>query len=139
MTGNLPTAVLVVDDDPDHAQIAALVLHALAPGLEVRLCRDAAGAVLALDDEPRGALVLIDRMLAGVESFDTVVRMHALRPDVTIVMLSAALSSIDRAYALACGARDALEKPAGLAAWRDAFSVLLGLTEAPERHAPRAA
>ena len=139
MTGRMPSAVLVVDDDPDHAEIAALVLHALAPGLTVRICASASAAVAALDEQPRGALVLVDRVLAGVESFDSVVRMHGVRPDVTIVMLSAALSSIDRAYALACGARDALEKPASLAAWREAMGALLGMDDAPDRQAPRAA
>lgn len=126
MTSLLPPGVLVVDDDPDHARIAALVVASLAPGLAVRCARDAASALGALEAQPRGALVLVDRVLAGVESFDAVARMHALRPDVTIVMLSAALSSTDRAYALACGARDAIEKPGCLAGWRDVLGALLG-------------
>ena len=126
------SSVLIVDDDADHARIAGLVLRTLAPDLSVEVARDAAGAVLALDAQPRGALVLVDRMLGGVESFDTVVRMHAARPDVTLVMLSAALSSIDRAYALACGARDAIEKPGSLAGWRATLAALLTEgTEAP--------
>lgn len=133
--GRIPPAVLVVDDDPDHARIAALVLHTLAPGLDVQLAHDAASAVAALGAQPRGALVLVDRMLSGVESFDTVVHMHALRPDVTVVMLSAALSPIDRAYALACGARDAIEKPGGLAGWREALGALVGTADSAPRRA----
>ncbi len=124
-------AVLIIDDDLDHARIASLVLRTLAPDVAVEICHEAGGAMGALEGQPRGALILVDRLIAGVESFDTVVRMHAARPDATIVMLSAALSSIDRAYALACGARDALEKPASLAGWRDLLSTLVEVAGAP--------
>ena len=124
-------AVLIIDDDLDHARIASLVLRTLAPDAPVEMCHDTTAAMGALGGQPRGTLILVDRLLAGVESFDTVVRMHAARPDATIVMLSAALSSIDRGYALACGARDAVEKPSSLAGWRDLLSTLVGTAGAP--------
>ena len=130
------TAVLVVDDDADHAHIARLVLNSLAPTTGVEVVHDAASAIARLAALPRGGVVLIDRRLHGIESFDTVVEMRLRRPDVDVVMLSAALSSIDRAYALACGAVDALEKPASLAGWREALASIVGAgTDA----APRAA
>ena len=77
-------------------------------------------------------------MLGGIESFDTVVRLRALRPDAPVVMLSAALSSIDRAYALACGAADAIEKPSSLAGWRAVLAALVGASGAPPRRRRRA-
>ena len=83
-----------------------------------------------------GAVVLIDRWLHGVESFDTVVEMRSRRPDVHVVMLSAVLSSIDRAYALACGAVDAIEKPSSLDGWREALASIVGVdTDATPRAA----
>jgi DNA-binding response OmpR family regulator len=106
----------------------------------VQLCGDASGAIVALAGQPRGTLILVDRLLGGVESFDTVVRMRTLRPDAPVVMLSAALSSIDRAYALACGAADAIEKPSTLAGWRAVLAVLVGAPGAtPPQWTPRAA
>lgn len=129
-------AVLVVDDDLDHAQIAQLVLRTLAPTTGVEVVHDAPSAVVRLDALPRGAVVLIDRRLHGVESFDTVVEMRSRRPDVRVVMLSAALSSIDRAYALACGAADAFEKPSSLDGWREVLALVVG---AASDTAPRAA
>lgn len=132
-------AILVVDDDADHGEIVRLVLRALAPDVPVQLCGDGQAAIVALAGQPRGTLILVDRVLAGVDSFDTVVRMRTLRPDTAVVMLSAALSSIDRAYALACGAADAIEKPASLAGWRAALAAILDPAEATSHASRRAA
>ncbi len=138
MSALRPTAVLVVDDDANHAWIARLVLDALAPGLPVEVCIDAAAAREAIGGLPRGALVLMDRRLGGVETFDTVVDCRSRRPDVPVVMLSAMFTSIDRAYAIACGARDAIEKPSTLAEWRSVLGVLIA-ADAPAPRVSRAA
>ena len=135
MTLGAASAVLVVDDDADHAQIARLVLRSLAPSTAVEVVHNAPSAVARLGALPRGAVVLIDRRLHGAESFDTVVEMRSLRPDVSVVMLSAALSSIDRAYALACGAADAFEKPASLDGWREMLAAIVGADTAVARRA----
>ncbi|RLT39861.1 MAG: DNA-binding response regulator [Chloroflexi bacterium] len=102
-----PSAVLVVEDDPDYARIAQIVLMALVPGIPIEICGVRAEAARALDDLPHGTLVLMDRVLHGVEAFDAIVELRVRRSDVAIVMLSALLSSVDRAYAIACGALDA--------------------------------
>ena len=120
-----PSAVLVVEDDPDHARIAQIVLMALVPGIPIEICGVRAEAARALDDLPHGTLVLMDRVLHGVEAFDAIVELRVRRPDVAIVMLSALLSSVDRTYAIACGALDAIEKPSTLAAWRSTLGALV--------------
>lgn len=135
-----PSAILIVDDDDDHAQIAQIVLRALLPAAHVERCADPINALAATAALPAGTLVLMDRMIDGVESFDVVVEMHGRRPDLAIVMLSAALSSIDRAYAIACGAREAIEKPGTLAGWRSALGAIAGVggtggATGPERRA----
>ena len=135
-----PSAILVVDDDLDHARIAEIVLRSIAPGVPVARCTTTRAAIAALDALPRGTLVLLDRLLGGVESFAAVVALRARRPDLAIVMLSAALSSVDRAYAIACGAHDAIEKPASLAGWRTALGALVAVSDgAPGRRSPNAA
>lgn len=123
-----PPAILIVDDDLDHAYIARIVLQSIVPAVPIEVRHAAAAAFDALMDLPRGSLVLIDRVLDDVESFDTIVRMRAERPDVSIVLLSAALSTVDRAYAIACGAFEAIEKPSGLDGWRTVLSALLVTT-----------
>ena len=131
-----PAAILVVDDDPDHAQIARLVLRSIAPAIPVEVCRDTRTMRAVLGDLPGGTLVLLDRVIEGAESFGAIVDIRAQRPDVAIVMLSAALSSVDRAYAIACGAVEAIEKPSSLSGWRAALGALLGrLGAAPSRMA----
>ena len=127
-----PASILVVDDDVDHAYIARIVLQSIVPAVPIEVRHAAANAFDALLDLPRGSLVLIDRVLDDAESFDTIVRMRAERPDVAIVLLSAALSSVDRAYAIACGAFEAIEKPSGLDGWRRALGALLSATTPPD-------
>ncbi len=140
MSGLRPPAVVVVEDDPDHARIARFVLESIAPGIRVTLCGDGDAAAAAFDDLPRGALVLMDRLLRGAETFDAIVGLRARRPDATIVMLSALLNSVDRAYAIACGAADAIEKPSTLAGWRVTLGALIAAPDiGPTWHQPRAA
>ena len=135
-----PAAILVVDDDSDHAQIARLVLRSIVPAIPVEVCRNTRILRDALGDLPRGTLVLLDRIIDGVESFSTLVDIRGQRPDLAIVMLSASLSLVDRAYAIACGAAEAIEKPSSLDGWRTALGALLGASVAAvPREAPRAA
>ena len=113
-----PPAALIVDDEPDHAMIIERVLATLAPTLDVR--------IVALDDverrlceeAPVGALVLMDRMLGGREVYGTLHAVRERRDDLTIGLLSASLSDLDRERALQAGAHEAAEKPASLDGWR---------------------
>ena len=131
---------MVVDDDPDHAQIVRLVLRSIVPAIPVEVCHDTQAMRSALGDFPRGALVLLDRLIDGVKSFSVLVDIRAQRPDIAIVMLSASLSSVDRAHAIASGAAEAIEKPGSLSGWRTVLGARLARSPAaPPREAPRAA
>ncbi len=122
-----PPAALIVDDEPDHAMIIERVLATLAPALDVR--------VVALDDlerrlceeAPAGALVLMDRMLGGREIYGTLHAVRERRDDLTIGLLSASLSDLDRQRALRAGAHEAAEKPASLEGWRTLLGRLLAV------------
>ena len=140
MTAWRPAAILVVDDDPDHAEIARLVLRSIVPTIPVGVYRDTQAMRGVLQDLHPGTLVLMDRVIDGVDSFAAIIEIRAQRPDIAIVMLSASLSSVDRAYAIGCGAAEAIEKPSSLGGWRSALGALLGApVAAPPREAPRAA
>ncbi len=133
MSGALrPPAVLVVDDEHDHALIVRELLAMAEPGLSVELVAGASSTHGALppsiDGAPAGALVLIDRLLAGRDCYPMLGRCACERPDLTLAVLSAALSEEERGRALAAGAHEAAEKPATLVEWRELLRRLLALS-----------
>ena len=133
MTSTRP--ILVVDDDIDHAVILRTVLASVAPEAPVEMCTDPSRLPGVLLEAPEGAVVLIDRLLRGVESFPHLKVARDERPDLYVVLLSSALSPEDRARALQSGARDAAEKPGSLSLWRSMLGKML--TDADERDARR--
>ena len=127
-----PPAVLVIDDEHDHALIVRELLAAAAPGLTVELVSgpdpDPAELPPAIGDAPAGALVRVDRLLAGRECYPLLGRCARERPDLTLAVLSAALSPEERDRALAAGAHEAAQKPATLVEWRGLLGRLLALS-----------
>lgn len=125
MTATSPTAVLIVDDEPDHAFIARRVLLDLAPGVEVEVVSARAGLEELLLGAPQGALVLLDRLLGGIETYPALEVACTARPDLRIALLSAWLTPEEGSRARTAGAYRALEKPGTLQGWRDALRELL--------------
>lgn len=127
----LPSTVLIVDDDPDHAFIARHVLLGLAPDLEVRVLTALDGLARELSTAPAESLVLLDRLLAGVETYAALEEARALRPDLRVALLSAWLTPEEEARAYLAGAATAAEKPATLDGWRALLGGLLAGRPAP--------
>lgn len=134
-----PPAVLIIDDEPDHAQIVRQLLAMSEPGLSVELVSGELESGTGPRHEalppsigatPAGALVLVDRLLAGRDCYPMLGRCARERPDLTLVVLSAALSPEERRRALAAGAHEAAEKPATLSEWRGLLGRLLALSVA---------
>ncbi|GMU41734.1 MAG: hypothetical protein AMXMBFR23_26000 [Chloroflexota bacterium] len=119
------THVVIVDDEVDHAVISRMVLAQVAPGLDVETHTDLVGLEVRLHAVPQDALVIVDRMLGRVESFDLVRALKRVRPDLTVVLVSAVLTPEDRRRALESGASDTAEKPGDLEGWRALFRRLL--------------
>ena len=67
-------------------------------------------------------------MLAGRECYPLLARCARERPDLTLAVLSAALSKEERGRALAAGAHEAAQKPATLVEWRGLLARLLALS-----------
>ena len=121
-----PAAAVIVDDDIDHAVIIRHMLAEVAPWLPVVAVTDPRDLVARLAGEaPDDALLLIDRMLAGRESLWLVSRLAALRPDLTLAVLSSALSDDERRRAIDAGAHHAAQKPGSLDGWRSLLGSLL--------------
>jgi DNA-binding NtrC family response regulator len=127
-----PPAVLVIDDERDHALIVRELLAAAEPELTIELLSgpdpDPAELPPAIGGAPVGALVLVDRLLAGRECYPLLGRCARERPDLTLAVLSAALSPEERGRALAAGAHEAAQKPATLVEWRGLLARLLALS-----------
>ena len=123
-------AVVIVDDEIDHAIIMGRVLAEVAPGVEVLVMTDPANIEARLRDVPIGALVLIDRKLGRDDSIAMIAPLLAARADLGVVLLSSALIPADHERALAAGAIVAAEKPGSLAGWRALLRELLALHSA---------
>jgi two-component system alkaline phosphatase synthesis response regulator PhoP len=101
------TTILVVDDEPQIAQIAADFLH--HAGYEVITAGDGETA-LDLVRTRQPALVVLDLKLPGMDGLDVA---KALRrtSSIPVIMLTARVEESDRLRGLALGADDYITKP----------------------------
>jgi len=108
--------ILLVEDDPDSADLAMMVLQKIAPGVSITHVSDGVEALDFLEGrgEPAGRapqppiVVLLDLKMPRVDGFGVLERMRALPAQrlTRIVVLSASAqdSDVQRAYDLgACG------------------------------------
>ena len=104
----LPATVLVVDDEPE---LRALVCDYLAHhGLVMRTAADAAQARLIVA-QGLPDLAILDIGLPGESGLALAQWLRAAHPQIGLVMLSAAGSTLDRVAGLEQGADDYLSKP----------------------------
>jgi len=99
--------VLVIDDDPNVAEVVAAYLEREGCIVEVRSDGEA-GLQAALADPPD--LVVLDLMLPGLDGLEVCRRLQALAP-VPVVMLTAKGDETDRIIGLELGADDYVSKP----------------------------
>lgn len=121
-----PSTVFIVDDEADHALIAKHVLRGMAPDVEVRVLSALEGLAAELASAPAHTAVLLDRLIAGVESYPTLQEVAAARPDMRVTLVSAWLTPEEAQRARDAGASAATEKPGTLEGWRALFRSLLG-------------
>lgn len=121
--------ILIVDDDIDHAIILRTVLASVAPDAPTETCTDPGRMPDVLYEAAEGSVVLMDRLLRGVESFRHLPEVRRRRADLHVVVLSAALTDEDRERAIRFGAADAVEKPGSIAAWKQMLARVLGDAE----------
>jgi DNA-binding response OmpR family regulator len=100
--------VLVVEDDPDIANLVALHLGDI--GCEVNLARD---GVAGLAEAKRSSydLIILDLMLPRLQGLEITKRLREGAHYTPILMLTAKSSEIDRVLGLEVGADDYLTKP----------------------------
>ncbi|GAB1334617.1 response regulator transcription factor [Streptomyces sp. E-15] len=106
-----PPRVLVVDDDPDLAEVLTGALR--YEGWEVRAAGDGAAALAAARELLPDAVVL-DVMLPDTDGFALLGRLHEVRPDVCVLFLTARDAVEDRITGITAGGDDYVTKPFSL-------------------------
>ena len=103
-----PVRVLVVEDEPTIADLLRFPLQ--MTGWDVRLSGDGLDAVRQAREQRPDVLVL-DRMLPGIDGVEVLKRVRALHPGIPALLLTAMDAPTDRIEGLAAGADDYVTKP----------------------------
>ncbi|MET8770435.1 response regulator transcription factor [Streptomyces sp. NPDC004658] len=106
-----PLRVLVVDDDPDLAEVLTGALR--YERWEVRAAGDGASALAAARELLPDAVVL-DVMLPDTDGFSVLRRLHEVKPDVCVLFLTARDAVEDRIAGITAGGDDYVTKPFSL-------------------------
>jgi two-component system, OmpR family, response regulator len=100
--------VLVVDDEPAITELVSMALR--YEGYEVSTARTGREA-LALVDEARPELIILDVMLPDIDGFEVAQRLHRDRRKIPILFLTARDSTEDKVHGLTIGGDDYVTKP----------------------------
>ncbi|GLX52146.1 response regulator transcription factor [Streptomyces sp. MB22_4] len=106
-----PLRVLVVDDDPDLAEVLTGALR--YEGWQVRAAADGAAALAAARELTPDAVVL-DVMLPDMDGFTVLRRLHETQPEVCVLFLTARDAVEDRIAGITAGGDDYVTKPFSL-------------------------
>ncbi|MGW1537204.1 response regulator transcription factor [Streptomyces aureus] len=106
-----PVRVLVVDDDPDLAEVLSGALR--YEGWEVRSSHDGASAAAAARELLPDAVVL-DVMLPDTDGFAVLRDLHTVLPGVCVLFLTARDAVEDRIAGITAGGDDYVTKPFSL-------------------------
>lgn len=120
--------VLIVDDDPDGAQLLEQAL--IKNGYRTLVAHDGLSG-LKMAGSPEVSIVLLDVMLPGLDGFEVCRRLRAepASADLPIIMLSAKSRPEDREMGLKMGADQYLNKPVRLAEVLELVSAHIGEPE----------
>lgn len=103
-----PVRVLVVEDEPTIADLVRFPLQMV--GWDARVSDDGLDAV-RVAREFRPDVLVLDRMLPGIDGVEVLRRIRALQPEVPALLLTAMDGAGDRIDGLAAGADDYVTKP----------------------------
>lgn len=106
-----PLRVLVVDDEPNIAELVRMALR--YEGWEVDVAHNGTKAV-ATAKANRPDAVVLDMMLPDIDGMETLRRLRGHLPDIPVVFLTARDSVEDRVAGLTAGGDDYVTKPFSL-------------------------
>ncbi|RLT41739.1 MAG: response regulator [Chloroflexi bacterium] len=117
--------MVIVDDEVTLAVVMRTLVQQTWPGARVTVFTEPQDLPLRLLEVPVGSVVLMDRRLGGVDSYEIIRTLLAGRPDVRVAMLSASLGPEEITRARHAGAFAAYEKPAALGEWRQLLAQMV--------------
>jgi DNA-binding NtrC family response regulator len=100
--------VLVVDDDEDARAALARIL--VAEGFQTVVAADGEAAIDRVASEPP-AVVLLDRIMPGLDGIETLRRLKAIAPEVQVIIVTGYGDTSSAVQAMKLGAYDYLTKP----------------------------
>jgi len=102
--------VLIVDDNPNNAEMCRIYLE--IEGYDVYSAEDGA-AGLAMAEKIMPDVILLDIIMAGMDGFQMLERLHAdlLLRDIPVLVLTVMTDTVNIVKALHLGAIDYLKKP----------------------------
>ncbi len=118
-------SVVIVDDEPTLAVVMRMLILQEWPHAEVSLFTSPDDLQAGLLRVPAETVVLMDRRLGGVDSYNAIAELLGSRSDLRVVMLSASLGPEEVARARAAGAVAAYEKPGGIGAWHQLIATVM--------------
>ena len=128
--GNMPRPILIIEDDPDIAEVLRYNLE--AQKFETRVARTGKeGLAASLDKEQPPLLILLDQLLPEMNGLDICrrIRRDSSAAHVPIIMVTAKSSAEDFLNAKAAGVDDYLTKPFTIGKVLERISALLEATE----------
>lgn len=105
---NPPCRILVIEDEPEIAEMVALNLE--AAGFQVNTARDGAQGLTAQERQPAD-LIILDLMLPKVGGLEVLHILRRKNDPVPILILTARTGDRERVHGLSQGADDYLGKP----------------------------
>jgi two-component system response regulator len=129
--------ILVVEDNPDHLELAMLALEEHSADTEIVAARDGAGALDFLfgagaysdrDTKKQPDLVLLDIRLPKLSGLDVLrsIRANPLTSSVPVVMLTSSGEASDIASSYQSGANGFVRKPVDFGAFSEKLNRLQG-------------
>jgi two-component system, OmpR family, response regulator len=109
--GDIPVRILVVDDEPNIAELLSMALR--LEGWEIAVAHSGTEAVAAARKQAPDAVVL-DMMLPDFDGLEVLRKMRAHSPDVPVLFLTARDAVEDRVAGLTAGGDDYVTKPFSL-------------------------
>jgi two-component system nitrogen regulation response regulator GlnG len=103
-----PPTVLVVDDDHEARDALATILT--AEGFQAVTLADGEAAIDRVASEPP-AVVLLDRIMPGLDGIETLRRLKAIAPQVPVIIVTGYGDTSSAVQAMKLGAYDYLTKP----------------------------
>ncbi|MCL2545665.1 MAG: response regulator transcription factor [Oscillospiraceae bacterium] len=105
----MPKKILILEDEASIRSF--VVINLKRGGYEVVEAATGAAALAAVAEHPDIQLALLDLMLPDMDGFEVCRAIHAARPHMGIIMLTARSGEVDKVTGLMTGADDYMTKP----------------------------